>query len=244
MTVSIVGVGIQIISTTLWWIGIYIVLRTLDVKVSSKRFIAIIAGVLLWGWFLLASMLGSQGFFNVTGSTFPKIPLTVLVTLIIGFAFLFSATFKKMLRAFPMHWLIGIQVFRVLGVVFLLRYAQGTLPGVFAIPAGIGNFITGITAPFVAYWYYKQKPWSRGIAIIWNIFGIADLVNALAIGILSSPALRVIVAEPPVQLIFPLLLIPTVAVPRYILLHAYTLWLLRKKKTTSFIATGFKPPTS
>jgi hypothetical protein len=137
-----------------------------------------------------------------------------------------------MLRAFPMHWLIGIQVFRVLGVVFLLRYVQGTLPGVFAIPAGIGDFVTGITAPFVAYWYYKQKPWSRGIAIAWNIFGLADLVNALVIGILYSPALRIIAASgPPAQLVFPLVLIPTVAVPRAILLHAYTLWLLRKKKS-------------
>ena len=107
-----------------------------------------------------------------------------------------------------MHWLIGIQVVRAIGVMFLVRYAQGTLPGVFAIPAGIGDIITGVAAPFVAYWYYKQRPWSRGIAIAWNIFGIADLINALALGILSSPAYSVIVTDPPMQILFPLVLIP------------------------------------
>ncbi len=227
MITNIVGISSQVITATLWWIGIYIVLRRMDIPVGSKRTIAIVAGVLLWGWLLVASILGVQGFFSANGTA---IPITVLVSLVIGFAFLFSATFKKMFLAFPMYWLIAIQTFRVGGVVFLVRYAQGTLPGVFAIPAGIGDFITGAAAPFVAYWYYKQKPWSRGIAIFWNIFGIADLINALAIGILSSPALKVIVANPPMQLIFPLLLIPAVAVPRAILLHSYTLWRLLKKK--------------
>ena len=79
MIANIFTVSMQFITVTLWWIGIYLVLRTLDIQISSKRIIAIVAGVLLWGWLLLASILGSQGFFNVTGSTLPKIPITILV---------------------------------------------------------------------------------------------------------------------------------------------------------------------
>ena len=103
MTSGIITVGIQFITVTLWWIGIYLVLRPLDIRVSLKRIIAIVAGILLWGVLLLASILGWQGFFDFANSTIPKIPITIAVSLIIGFSFLFSATFEKMLREFPMH---------------------------------------------------------------------------------------------------------------------------------------------
>ena len=36
------------------------------------------------------------------------------------------------------HWLIGFQLFRVIGGVFLIEMAMGNIPGVFAYPAGIG----------------------------------------------------------------------------------------------------------
>jgi hypothetical protein len=43
-----------------------------------------------------------------------------------------------------------IQTFRILGGVFLVRYFQGELPGVFAIPAGVGDVLTGLFALLVA----------------------------------------------------------------------------------------------
>jgi hypothetical protein len=40
--------------------------------------------------------------------------------------------------------------FRVAGVVFLLYMAFGHLPGLFALPAGLGDIAAGIGAPLVA----------------------------------------------------------------------------------------------
>ena len=45
-------------------------------------------------------------------------------------------------------------------------------------PAGIGDVTTGLLAAFVAYAWYSGKPYARTAAIAWNIFGMADLVNA------------------------------------------------------------------
>jgi hypothetical protein len=93
------------------------------------------------------------------------------------------------------------------------------MPGFFAIPAGVGDVLTGIFAPLVAYWLYSGKSYGRGAAIVWNLFGMADLVDAAAIGVTAGGP----------GLICPLVLIPIYAVPRAFLIHSYSLiGLLRK----------------
>ena len=104
---------------------------------------------------------------------------------------------------------------------FLVRYFQGELPGVFAIPAGVGDVLTGLFAPLVAYWWLAGKPYARTAAIAWNLFGMADLVNAVVLGVLTGGGGGGIV--------FPIVLVPTYAVPRAFLVHSYSLiGLLRK----------------
>jgi hypothetical protein len=92
----------------------------------------------------------------------------VLATLLVGYVFLLSTTFRGIIAAIPQHWLIGIQTFRILGGVFLIRYFQGQLPGLFAIPAGVGDVLAGAFAPLVAYWWYAGKPYARGAAIAYG----------------------------------------------------------------------------
>ncbi len=76
-------------------------------------------------------------------------------------------------------------------------------------------------APFVAYAWYSGKPYARSAAILWNLFGMADLVNAVVLGALTNGGAGGIV--------FPLVLIPAYGVPRALLIHSYSLiGLLRK----------------
>lgn len=145
----------------------------------------------------------------------------LLLTLAVGYLFLLSRTFREIIAGIPQHWLIGIQTFRILGGVFLVQYFEGQLPGIFAIPAGIGDVLTGILAPLVAYWWFVGKPYARHAAITWNLFGMADLADAVAIGALTGGGGGGIV--------FPLVLIPIYGVPRAFLIHSYSLiGLLRK----------------
>jgi len=84
-----------------------------------------------------------------------------------------------------------------------------------AIPAGIGDVATGLLAPFVAYAWYSGKPYARSAAIAWNLFGMADLVNAVLLGTISNAGAH--------GLVFPFVLIPVYAVPRAFLIHSYSL---------------------
>ena len=91
--------------------------------------------------------------------------MAMVSTLAFGCLLLLSTSFRGIIAAIPQHWLIGIQTFRVLGGVFIVRYLQGEMPGFFAIPAGVGDGLTGIVNLLVAYWLYSGKSYGRGAAI-------------------------------------------------------------------------------
>ena len=205
---------VQTVSSTLHWLGFYVGIQVLPGgKTRRWRWgvgSAVIAGAWLIGVFLLAA----ANFFHNDVMP-PRIPMVLATTLVFGYLLLLSPAVRRIIAAVPQHRLIGIQGFRVLGSVFLVRYFAGQLPGLFAIPAGIGDVATGLLAPFVAYAWYSGKPYARGAAIAWNLFGMADLVNAVLLGTISNASAH--------GLVFPFVLIPVYAVPRAFLIHSYSL---------------------
>ncbi len=221
MTLIVLQVIIQSVASTLHWIGFTAGIRAAPGGAARKWGWIVGSAIVLAAWLIAIVLLASNDFFRNDVAP-PRVPAALLMTLAVGYLALLSSGFRGIVAHIPQHWLIGIQTFRVLGGVFLVRYVEGQLPGIFAIPAGVGDVATGMLAPFVAYWWYSRKPYARGAAIAWNLFGMADLVNALAIGILTRGAGGGIV--------FPLVLIPVYAVPRALLVHSYSLLgLLRER---------------
>lgn len=213
------------------WLGYHRVSQSLGNQKASS---SLAVGIFLAGWLALAMALGMQGFFLPSpDEQIPSIAYSA-IPLVIGIGFLFASTaFQKTIDAMPQHWIIGVQIYRILGIDFLILYFQQQIPGVFAIPAEMGDVLIGITAPLVAFLYLKKHAWSRGLAIFWNFAGIFDLTLAVALGVLSSPGpLQLLSMQSPNELItaFPLVLIPTFAVPLSILLHIYSLRVLLDKK--------------
>ena len=211
----------EFFSSLFLWIGIALLAERATISAFQKRFIQMFGALLFLVWFAATPLLAQSGFFRGVG-----IPLALVLTLLFGFVLMFSQTFRKLLTITPMHWIIGIQVFRVLGGMWLIGYAQGQLPGMFALPAGIGDTLTGLTAPVVAYWFSKNGKGARLIAFIWCLFGTLDLLDAITLANLTNPALIAVL---------PFVLIPAFGVPRSLVLHGYTFWLLGKRRTEKAI---------
>jgi hypothetical protein len=220
MTLILLQAMIQSISSTLHWVGFYTGIRALPGEPRRRRLWASGSAIVFAAWLIGIVLLAGNDFFRL--DIRPRaIPIALVITLAVGYLFLLSRSFREIVAAIPQHWLIAIQTVRILGGVFLVRYFQGELPGVFAIPAGVGDLLTGMFAPLVAYWWFAGKPYARTAAIAWNLFGMADLVNAVTIGTLTGGGGGGIV--------FPIVLIPIYAVPRAFLIHSYSLiGLLRK----------------
>ena len=90
----------------------------------------------------------------------------------------------------PQPWLVGVQLYRALGVIFLILYATGKLPALFAWPAGIGDIAIGLLAPIVGVAYARAPQNAATLVAGWNVFGILDLVIAVGTGFATAPSLR------------------------------------------------------
>ena len=88
-----------------------------------------------------------------------------------------SEGIRRLLAAVPLRRLIGVQVYRVAGGVFIFAWASGRMPAAFALPAGLGDIAVGVTAPIVAVRLDEHSTRSVARAVLWNILGIADLVR-------------------------------------------------------------------
>ena len=113
----------------------------------------------------------------------------------------------RVIDTVPQPWIVGVQLYRALGVIFLILYAADKMPGLFAWPAGVGDVVVGLLAPVVALAYARDPQRNVGRVTTWNVLGILDLVVAIATGFITSPS-TLFSYEPPNELIaiFPLVL--------------------------------------
>jgi len=118
--------------------------------------------------------------------------------------------------------LIAIHTWRILGIVFLWGMTQGLLDPAFAIPAGIGDILIGVTAVPFAIFLWKGYSWSKYAVVVWTVLGIADLVNAVTLGVITNSDFSA-----STMATFPWILVPTVGVPLALTLHGITLYRLR-----------------
>jgi hypothetical protein len=126
--------------------------------------------------------------------------------------------------------LVAVHAWRVIGIVFLWGVSQGILPPAFGIPAGVGDVLIGVTAIPFAYFLRKGFGWSKYALVVWSVLGIADLVNAVSLGLITASAFR-----GSTMTTFPWVLVPTVGVPLALIPHGITLYRLRY--------TGISPST-
>ena len=119
--------------------------------------------------------------------------------------------------------IVAAQTYRILGIAFLWGMTQGLLDPAFAIPAGIGDILIGVTAIPFAIFLWKGYSWSKYAVIVWSVLGIADLVNAVTLGVITNPDFST-----SIMATFPWILVPTIAVPLALALHGIVLYRLRK----------------
>lgn len=174
-------------------------------------------------WVIAALTLSARGFFAGSGGA--SVPRIAFAGIPLAVGYLGYRTLRSVRAAvdeIPLQWVIGLQLYRALGVVFLVEWMLGALPGAFALPAALGDIAIGLTAPLVAARIRDGAPRAREAAIRWNVLGIADLVVAVTMGVLTTPGPLHLPAlgVPSAGIItLPLVLVPTIAVPFSILLH-------------------------
>ena len=177
-----------------------------------------LASALIAAWFVFALTASGLHLFRNAPNTPPLLfGLAVaipLVLFIVGFAA--SAGFRQFTMNLNPRVLTWVQSWRLVGFAFLVLATYGILPGMFALPAGWGDIAIGATAIFAGL--KLATPDHRRSFIAWQLLGMADLVNALAMGTLAN------FIDPHgistgAMTVLPLSLIPTFAVPLLMMFH-------------------------
>src|SRR5262245_6936281 len=220
MAILFVGIGIGLV-----------VVHTLLVTFAAQRstlaprkrlVIAGSVGAYLVAWLAVAIAFGDRNNFPLERENL-RLPLSLIVAFgpqLLGILALFRwKPLRQVNDAMPRTWLIWVQIDRVAGFIFLLYLYYGILPASFAIPAAVGDFLTGVTTPFVALALARRQRRAVMWATAWNLFGILDMIVAPLAAFLSRAA---------VIGMYPLNLVPLfVGPPISILAHVYSMRNLR-----------------
>ena len=102
------------------------------------------------------AVLAAMGVYHVEGDALPTIQFGIVPPILIGMFLIWrSDAVARLIDAVPQEWLVAVQLYRALGVIFLILFASGKLPGPFAWPAGVGDMAVGLLAPVVGFAYAR-----------------------------------------------------------------------------------------
>jgi hypothetical protein len=220
---------VTIIALGLIWLGA----ARMPASAKSRYATAGVLSAAFIGWLAVAQYLGAANtYFASTDTAVPTILFGLLIPLAVAALALWqSESVARLVSAIPLHWLVAAQVYRVAGGIFLVLWAAGRMPWQFALPAGTGDVATGIVAVIVAAQLARNAVGAHRATYAWCLFGIADLVVAIAMGAMTSPGRPHLLAfDAPNLLIssYPLVMVPTFAVPLALMLHGLVLLRLRR----------------
>jgi hypothetical protein len=206
-----------IVYPALYAVLIGVLLGFAPARRSTK--LALAAAAALWGVIVVTIAgvgLGAPG----------PVPIPVLAFAVF-FALLFiawgaSPQFRSAVLSVPLPALVAANVGRLAGILMAISAAQGRISAPFGPAAGWGDALTGALAIPVAA-IAATAPKNRGWVLAWNVLGAADLIDAVTLGALSAPGtpFRVFTEGPGTAVMgaFPWIVVPTMLVPLYSLIH-------------------------
>ncbi len=209
-----------IVTAALMMVVVNALVIYLEIGPSAKLALAGIAGL----WIGFAAAASASGWLSIA-KPFPVIGIFVATPLIAVAAATLWSTARAALLGLPMQLMIGLNIGRVFAVLFLLLAMRGRLAGPFPFFAGWGDIITGVFAILLLFTAVDGK--YSGATGAWNLFGAADLVLAIFLGVTSAEGspLQLFHSSPGSAAMqhSPWAFVPTVLVPLYLVMHA-TVW--------------------
>jgi uncharacterized membrane protein len=140
---------------------------------------------LLFG--IYVGILSFTGLFHV--NTLPPriLVYTAIPLLLFYFIVVFrSNLFWKILEKASLEDLVGLHLFRFIGIYFILGWYYKILPTSFAFIAGFGDLFIATTAQWVIRKIKSSSNHYKKITLVWNILGFWDIVSVILSAIFAT----------------------------------------------------------
>jgi len=171
-------------------------------------------------WFVATLAIVHSGMVEDMSAMLSPLGIVLGTVVVAGLALLrYWQPLRRVIQALPLPWLMGIQVYRVIGIVFLFGWLEGSVPVELGPLTAFNDILVSVTALLMA----RLAITGRRIRLMqaWNIFGLLDFAYAITVGVLAAPhALQVLQLTPDSSALglLPLSLIALWAVPLSIFL--------------------------
>ena len=174
---------------------------------------------------------------NDAQSLIPPIGITAVIPVA---AFVFSywlmPSFRSFVLAQDIRLLTAVQLWRVVGLAFLLLYALNYLPALFALPAGLGDVAVGLTAFYVLTRMDRDPDFVTSSGYVgFQLMGLLDFVVAIVTSGLAAGAYPNLspagLTSAPMD-VWPLNIFPSFIVPMFIILQLAALLKVREMRRT------------
>lgn len=155
--------------------------------VAWNRRASLAIGAAITAWMALTWIAAESGVLRNWNAVPPRFALLVLGILAISCAIAFSSLGRALTRHLPLWTLIAVQAFRLpLELAMHTMSERGVMPEQMTYTGLNFDILTGVTAVAVSL-ALRSRIGNRRLALLWNLGGLALLLNVVTIAILSTP---------------------------------------------------------
>jgi hypothetical protein len=174
-------------------------------------------------WVLLVWVLGMLGLFSYhNGDMIPRFVIPLMLPVLAGILLLRNQNFKITLDYIPLPVIVGVQTFRLLGVLFIFVVNAGLAPPDF-VNGGYGDIVTGLLALLAAVMLKNNRRGAKTVTWLFMAVGLADLLNVAFMLLQYYPIWSDAQPSSAGAAGFPLVLVLGLAAPFALTFHFYTL---------------------
>ena len=201
-------------------------------SLNTVGYSKLIASILVF-WLVIQALLSLNEFYSTGTTAFPpKFAFAVLppiITIIILFSIKRGLAFIDNL---PLATITYLNIVRIpVEIVLYWLMIHKAVPKLMTFEGRNFDIISGITAPFVAYFGFTKAKFGKKVILYWNVICLLLLLNVLTIGILSAPfAFQLFSSlQPNIAILhFPFVWLPSFIVPLVLFGHLVSIRQLLK----------------
>ena len=170
-------------------------------------------------WLIIQATLTLKNFYNSDKiSNPPKILLVGILPTILTIIFLFvTHRGRQFIDTLPLTYITYLNIVRIpVELVLLSLFLNKAVPQLMTFEGRNFDILSGITAPFIAYYGLTKGKLSRKLILGWNFICLALLMNIVVNALLSvqSPLQKFAFNQPNIAILnFPFTWLPTFIVP-------------------------------
>ncbi len=193
---------------------------------KSKTFL-----IVCLSWVIVQSVLAYNGAFLELSVLPPRLIVIGIVPTLLAILLMFlTQRGRSFIDGIDLKKLTYMHTIRIpMEIVLVLLFHQGLINELQTFEGTNFDIISGITAPFVAYLWYR-KPEKKKWLLIWNIVCLLLLLNVVITSALAfpTPLQQLGFDQPNIAMVyFPFNLLPAVVVPLVIFAHLISFRRLR-----------------